>query len=82
MAYDFVLLAVHVEISHSLSAQAVLQSLGNIAYARAEHAGLIAVDADTCLGAVELEVGKTYAYSFWAKSESGLNVQFICQNER
>ena len=30
---------------------------------------------------VELEVGKTYAYSFWAKSDSGLNVQFIGQNE-
>ena len=30
---------------------------------------------------VDLEVGKTYAYSFWAKSDSGLNVQFIGQNE-
>ncbi len=30
---------------------------------------------------VELEVGKTYAYSFYAKSDSGLNVQFIGQNE-
>ena len=30
---------------------------------------------------VDLEVGKTYAYSFWAKSDSGLNVQFMGQNE-
>ncbi len=30
---------------------------------------------------VDLEVGKTYAYSFWAKSDSGLNVQFIGQND-
>lgn len=30
---------------------------------------------------VNLEVGKTYAYSYWAKSDSGLNVQFIGQNE-
>lgn len=29
----------------------------------------------------DLEVGKTYAYSFWAKSDSGLAVQFIGQNE-
>ncbi|MBQ8422487.1 MAG: endo-1,4-beta-xylanase [Bacteroidales bacterium] len=29
----------------------------------------------------DLEVGKTYAYSFWAKSDSGLAVQFIGQND-
>ena len=55
-AHNFVLLAVHVEVSHTLVGQTVLQGLGNGACAYAHHTGLVAIDVDACFGLAELQV--------------------------
>ena len=56
LADNLILLAVHVEIAHALSAEAILQCLGNVAYACAHTASFVAVDVHPYLGAAELEV--------------------------
>ena len=60
LAVDFaqylVLLSVHVEVAHALSAQAVLQGLGNVLGAYAHDARLVTVDVDARFGLAELQV--------------------------
>ena len=60
LAVDFaqylVLLSVHVEVAHTLSAQAVLQSLGNVLGAYAHDTRLVTVDVDARFRLAELQV--------------------------
>ena len=51
-----VLFAVHVEVSHALAAQSVLQSLGQVACAYAHYVRLVAVDVYARFGLAELQV--------------------------
>ena len=56
LAQNLVLLAVHVEISHTLAAQSVLQDRGDVFYGDAHGSGLVAVDVHTHFRATELQV--------------------------
>ena len=51
------MLAVHVEVTHTLAAQSPLQGLGNVTGAYAQQVGLLAVDRYSDLGFGELKVG-------------------------
>ena len=60
LAVDFgqylVLLAVHVEVAHTLAAEPVLERLGDVARRDAQQVRLVAVDDDARFGLAEFQV--------------------------